>query len=353
MKIITTLMIVFLTLTADEITLTKEQKDNWQIKTQMVLESDTISLGNFMVEVVTPPTLLSAITLAFKAQVTKLYVASYQSIKEGDLLAKVSGAEWIDAQKEAISSAISLKESRLIANRKNRLCKEGVIAQKECIAINAVVQNAKAKLSASKAVLHAYGADKEVITEVVNSLKIKQNLPIKAKVSGVIIKLNAQVGKSIDTSSPMMLIQKDGTKWLESDIPLGIIESLKEKKSVIVNINNNSYTCKVLQFSPIINTQNQTIHVRFALAKEADLLSGYRATAQIIIDKSSLIVDKKAVIKSKNRYVVFVETPTGYKSIEVKVLAEDKSVYYIALNSALNAPIAISSLVTLKSLIGD
>ncbi len=353
MKTVIVLLITLLTLTANEITLTKEQKENWQIKTQMAIESDTLSLGNFMVEVVTPPTLLSAITLAFKAEVAKLYVASYQSIKEGDLLAEVSGAEWIDAQKEAISSAISLKESRLIANRKNRLCKDGIIAQKECIAINAIVQNAKAKLSASKAVLSAYGADKKVINEIINSLKIKENLPIKAKVSGVITELNAQVGKSIDASSPMMIIQKDGTKWLESDIPLNIVENLKDKKSVIVDINGNSYICKVLQFSPIINSQNQTIHVRFALTKEADLLSGYRTTAQIIIDKPSLIVDKKAVIKNKNQHIVFVETPTGYRSVNVKILAEDKSAYYIDLNSDLNAPIAISSLVALKNLIGD
>ncbi len=353
MKIILLLIITIFALEANEITLTQEQEKNWQIKTKMVTKSETLPLGTFMMEVSTPPSLLRAVTLAFEAQVTKLYVASYQNIKKGDLLAEVSGASWIEAQTKAISNAITLKESQTTANRKNRLCKEGIIPQKECITVNAIVQNNKARLSASKAVLNAYGADESIIQEITNALKIKPSLPIRAKTSGAVMELNAQVGKSINASSPLMIIQEKGTMWLESDIPLNSIESLKFEESVTIKIDNQSHICKVLQFSPVISSQNQTLHVRFALPNDAKLLSGYRGITQIIIKKPSLVVDKKAVIKSDNKHVVFVKVANGYKNVEVDVLAEGDKVYYLTLNDELNAPIAINSLAALKSMMGD
>jgi multidrug efflux pump subunit AcrA (membrane-fusion protein) len=346
-------MIAIFAIEANEITLTKEQEKNWQIKTQLPTKSKTLPLGTFMMEVTTPPNLLRAVTLAFEAQVTKLYVASYQNIKKGDLLAEVSGAEWIEAQTEAISNAITLKESQTTASRKNRLCKEGIIPQKECVTVNAIVQNNKARLSASKAVLSAYGADRNIIQEITNALKIKLNLPIRAKTSGAVMELNAQVGKSINASSPLMIIQEKGAMWLESDIPLNSIESLQFEEFITIKIDNQSHICKVLQFSPVISSQNQTLHVRFALPNEATLLSGYRGIAQIIIEKPSLIVDKKAIIKSDNKHISFVKIANGYKSVEVHVLAEGDRVYYLALNDALNAPIAINSLAALKSMMGD
>ena len=353
MKNILLLIITLFTLEANELILTPQQEQNWQIKTQIAEQSDTLPLGTFMMDVTTPPCLLRAITLAFEAQVTKLYVASYHNITKGDLLAEVSGAAWIGAQTEAISNAITLKESQTTASRKNRLCKEGIIPQKECITVNAIVQNNKARLSASKAVLSAYGADETIIKEITDTLKIKPNLPIRAKTSGAVMELNAQVGKSINASSPLMIIQEKGAMWLESDIPLNSTETLQFEESVTIKIDNQSYLCKVLQFSPVVNTQNQTRNVRFALPDETKLLSGFRAIAQIIIEEPSLMVDKKSVIKSNNKHVAFVKTDNGYKSIAVQVLAEGDKVYYLTPNELLNAPIAISSLAALKSMMGD
>ena len=350
MRNILLLMVAIFVLKANDIVLTKEEEKNWQIKTKIATLSNTLPLGTYMMEVTTPPSLLHAITLAFEAQVSELYVASYQSIKKGDLLAQVSGASWIQAQKEAISNAIILKESRTTASRKNRLCTEGVIPQKECISVNSAVQNNTARLDAAKAILHAYGADQQVINEIISTLKIKQTLPIKAQVSGTIIELNGQVGKSIDTSSPFILIFESGSMWLESDIPLESVSRLESEKEVHVIVNNKEYSAQVLQFSPVINRQNQTRHVRFSLPSEAKLLSGLRSNIEIIIHKPTLIVDKKSVIKYGDKNIVFVKRDHGYKSQIVNILADGDRGYYLEFLEELKQPIAQSSLATLKSM---
>ena len=353
MKNIFILMVAVIALNANEITLTKQQIENWQIKTQMPIKSDTLPQGAYMMEVVTPPNLLQAITLAFEAQVTKIYVSSYQNVKKGDPLVNISSTTWIESQNEAILDAIRLRQSRTIANQKNRLCKEEIIPQRECINARAILKNDRAKLSASKAVLRAYGADTKLINEIVNNLKIKQSLNIKAKVSGVITKLYAQVGKSIDATSPLMLIQEDGAKWIESDIPNDDIETLLSEKEVEIVIKDQSYLCGILQFSPIINSQNQTRKVRFLLPLDAKLLSGFRDLGKITIQKPSITTPKKAVIKDGENHIVFVQTKNGYKSVLVKILAEDEKVYYLAPNDSLITPIAISSLAALKSMLDE
>ncbi len=353
MKNILILMTAIIALNANEITLTKQQIANWQIKTQMPIKSDTLPQGTYMMEVVTPPNLLQAITLAFEAQVTKIYVSSYQNVKKGDALVQISSTAWIKAQNEAILNAIKLRQSRTIANQKNRLCKEEIIPQRECINAEAILKNDRAKLSASKAILKAYGADKKLINEIVYKSKIKQSLNIKAKASGVITKLYAQVGKSIDATSPLMLIQEDGAKWLESDIPNDNIEAFLSEKEVEIVIKGQTYLCSVLQFSPIINSQNQTRKVRFLLPLDAKLLSGFRDLGKITIQKLTFATPKKAVIKDGENHIVFVQTKNGYKSVLVKILAEGEKVYYLVPNDNLTAPIAISSLATLKSMLDE
>ena len=150
-----------------------------------------------------------------------------------------------------------------------------------------------------------------------------------------------------------MLIQENGAKWIESDIPTNDIQTLQGEKEVEIVIKNRAYLCSVLQFSPIINADNQTRKVRFVLPVNAQLLSGFRDLGQITIKKPSFAVDKHSVIKSGENYIVFVETANGYKSVTVEILAEDDKVYYLAPNASLLLPIATSSLASLKSMLNE
>jgi len=58
-----------LMLSAKNITLTPKQEENWQIKVETPQLSKRLPLGEFITEVVTPPSLLHTISLPFEAQV--------------------------------------------------------------------------------------------------------------------------------------------------------------------------------------------------------------------------------------------------------------------------------------------
>jgi len=353
-KIIAISIISILSLNANVVTLTKEQINNWHIKTKTVEISKKLPIGKYLIEASTPPYFLRAITLAFDVQVVQLYVASYQHVDKGVVVADVSSPVWIDAQTDTISNIIAYRELKTKAYRKNRLCREGVIPQKECISINSSLQNAKARLSASKAVLKAYGADDEAISLLEKNLKIKPTLSLTSPVSGTIVELHAQVGKSVSASTPLMVFEEEGRKWLGAFIPQNRVKVLQEHNEVTITLDGKDYIATVINFSPIINRQNQTRHVRFVLNDDVKLLSGYKTNATISIPMSSIKIPKKAIVKDNGAYILFIKKDDKFESIKVELLSEDDNFYYIKENKLIiNNPIVTTSLATLKSLLGE
>ena len=86
---------------------------------------------------VTPPSLLHTISLPFEANVKKLNIANCQYVEIGQVLAEVTGKEWISTQQKAIADTLEVTYHEQRVARKNTLCKEEIIPQKECTAANA------------------------------------------------------------------------------------------------------------------------------------------------------------------------------------------------------------------------
>lgn len=338
---------------AKEITLSTKEIANWDIKTKKLQTTSQVPLGSYIVEVRTPPTLLHSISLPFDAQVLSLNVASYQKVKEGDLLAVVTGPEWISIQKDTIADAIELRHHQHLAARKNRLCKEEIIPQKECTAANAELRTDKITLEASKALLKSFGASKSIITKLLSTLEIKPELPIYAIKAGTITTLHAQPGQTTDASKALFVMQSDGALWIESNLPLNAALSLQKDEEIALEIKGKSYKAKVLQLAPTIDTQTQSRHVRFGMQDRTSLLAGMRSEATIIAAKKAVKVPKKSLIKSEGKTILFVKESGYYKDIVVEVLAEDEKYYYLKDQEALHLPVVITAVAALKTLLGE
>lgn len=338
---------------AKEIKLSPKEENNWKLKTTMLETSTALPLGSFIVEVTTPPTLLHSISLPFNAQVLSLNVATYQSVKKGDLLANVTGTEWTEVQKSAIADAIELRHHRHLAERKNKLCREDIIPKKECVAANAELKTDQIKLAASKAHLQSFGASASMVQTLLKTLEIKSTIPITAPTNGIITTLNARVGKRTGAATALFVIQKKGDLWLESDMPLSSSLALKEGQAVQLHINDTLYESKVLQLSPTVDAQNQSRHVRFSIGENSTLLAGMRTTAKIMLSEKSLRVPKKSVIKEGENSIVFIKKEGAYHDIVVTILSEDNKYYYLKDDAKLHFPLVTTSVAILKSMMGE
>ncbi len=351
-KPITIFTLFIYSLQAQEIILSKKQLNNWQIKTAKAITVPQLPLGKFIVEVSTPPSLLSTISLPFEANVKKLFVANYQKVKKGQVLAEVTGTQWIATQQKAISDAIELRHHTHLAKRKAMLCKENIIPKKECVAANAELKADQIKIVASKALLQSYGASKESINTLIHDLVLSPTITLKSPVEGHIITLNASAGKSTSPSDALFIIKKAGELWLESDIEATRTTKLKEGQRVNITLADQNFDTTILQLSPTVNPRNQTRHVRFLVPQGVELLSGLRSSANIKQSVKSLKIAKTSIINHNSNSIVFVKTNNGFNSVAIKILGEEAGYYFVAKTPQLEGEIATTSVAILKNLLG-
>jgi multidrug efflux pump subunit AcrA (membrane-fusion protein) len=306
-----------------------------------------------MAQVTTPPQHLHSISLPFEAQVKKLHVATYDHINKGQLLAEVTGRDWIDIQQQFIADVVELNYHKETLKRKKRLCNEGIIPKKECISANAEHQADKIKVSTSKALLRGYGASRKMINNLVKKLKISPTIQVRSDISGTLLHLNVRSGKSTNPSDALFVIQKKGALWLEAEILVQKAMMLKNKERVSLSFNNQVFESTVLLHSPIINPENQTQKVRFSLPDSAKFLSGMRSPATITQMQQTLKVAKKSLINIAGKSMVFLKTAKGYDALEVEILGEEGSHYYLKDIPELQSPLATSSVLILKTMMED
>lgn len=339
-------------LQAEKVNITTEQEKNWEIKVDIPKTSTTFPLGEFITHVVTPPTLLHTISLPFEANVKQLNVAKYQEVKKGEVLAEVTGTEWIEIQQKAIADAIEFKHHKHLTERKIMLCKEDIIPKKECVAAKAELQTDKIKVAASKALLKSYGASDEMIQSLFKELKLSPTIKIKSQVDGSIIELNATPGKSTSPSDALFVIKQKGALWLEANIEAERTIKLREGERVKITLAGHVFNTKVLQLSPVINPENQTRQVRFLLPEDIHIASGLTSSAKIVLYGKVLKIKKTSVIKEGNTQIVFTRTKNGFIAVPVNVLAEGDNYYYIKPSPRLKGEIAVNSVAILKNLLG-
>lgn len=345
-------MLIPLSIFAEKVQITDEQEKNWNIQVEVPQVSHRYPFGEFIAHVVIPPTFLHTISLPFEANVKKLNVAKYQKVKPGDVLAEVTGTKWIEVQQKAISEAIEYKHHAHLTERKNMLCKEEIIPQKECVAANAELEADKVRVLASKALLKGYGASDEMIEALFSKLEISNTIKITSTVEGSIIALNATPGKSTTPDEALFVIKQKGPLWLEASMEADRTVKLKEGEKIEISLANKTFQTKVLQISPVINPENQTRQVRFLLTEEINISAGYIGSATLSLFDSVLKVKKNAVIKEGSTQIVFVKTKEGFVAVPVDVLSEDDSYYYLRTTAMLKQEIATNSLAILKNLLG-
>lgn len=329
---------------AADIILTQEQEKNWQIELSKAKESSFVPITNSMMKVTTPPKLLQTISLPYEAKVIKLNKANFENVTKGELLAVLSSSKWIEAQKDAIDAYIEFSHNQNEANRKSKLCQEQIIAEKECIAADAELQRAKVKLSSAKNLLRSYGATEESIQKLINNSTIVPNIELLSPANGVIVQAGIELGKNISASDTLFIIKTAGEDWLEGEITHTIANTLKPSQEVIVKIDNKEIKSKIILISPTINPQNQSRYIRLSLSKDANLIDGFIAKAELNIIKKALVITKKALSQSDTQNIVFVKKGQAYRPIKVNILAEDKNLCYLEYNDELLGEIAISQI---------
>ena len=155
----------------------------------------------------------------------------------------------------------------------------------------------------------------------VQSNESLQEYTIKAPISGVVIKRNAQVGEAT-TDLPMFVIADLSTVWVELDVFIGDLEKVKKGQAVMVeSLNGNTRQAAQLDWvSPLTAHASQTVRARVILDNQKGQFRPgqfIRGHVTVAIEHVPLAVRQSAIQRFRDFQVVFAKFDDTY---EVRML---------------------------------
>ncbi|WP_200762363.1 efflux RND transporter periplasmic adaptor subunit [Nitrosophilus alvini] len=328
----------FFILSANEaIKMTKEEMLNWHIKTEKPNLSGYIPIGEYLGVVKAPPSMLYTVSLPFSALVVNLKTYKYESVKKGEVLAEVTGSEWIEAQKDLLSLSIELAKREAQYKIKSVLCEEGIVPQKVCIALKADKEAVLNDLKSKKSLLELFGAEKDEIDDIIKKGVIKKTVDIKAPISGVVDKIFVNTGTTLESTKPLLTLVSTKEKVMDIDLPVKVAKLLKVGDKLSVKTKESVIETRVLQKAQILNLSNQSQRVRLALPSNISWPLDLKLSVKLEVAKKSLKISKISVVRIPEGYLVFKKDGNLFKPVRINILAETKENFFFAPSEEIKA----------------
>ncbi|MEA1918550.1 MAG: efflux RND transporter periplasmic adaptor subunit [Campylobacterota bacterium] len=353
MKTVIYSIVIASSLMAQSLTLSKEQIENWNLHVSTPQKVQGQFLDEIVGEVEAPTKLIHAISIPYDVKVQRVLVNQFENVRKGDPMARIGGNAWLEMQQNMINHSIALNEATLENERKMLLCNEGIIPTKECIRSNASYESALAQFQSAKSMLFLFGVDEKFINTIEKSKAMQRDFEVRAPVSGVISKMDIQVGQSVNASQPLFTLLAKGDLWLSAHIAQSKAELLVLGQNVSLEYHNKRITSQVVSLAPLVDTQTQTVPVRF-LIREADALNiGLKATFILRTDSPSVKIPKVWTVMQGKEQIIFIKGAKGFETKSLKVSSEDASSYYSSDLSLLDDKVVTSGVAALKGMLGE
>jgi multidrug efflux pump subunit AcrA (membrane-fusion protein) len=337
---------------AQSLSLTPQQVANWKLH---VTPPQKVQ-GQFLDEVVgmveVPTKLIHAISIPFDVKVQRVLVNQFERVKKGTAMALIGGNSWLEMQQNMINHSIALSEVTQEHERKTLLCSEGIIPAKECIRSKASYESTLAQFQSAKSMLLLFGVDESFVDKIEKTKTMQRNFEVRAPISGVISKMDIQVGQSVSASQPLFTLLAKGDLWLTANIAQNKAELLTQGQEISLGYRDKNILSKVISLAPLVDVKTQTVPVRF-LIDEADALPiGLQATFRLSTNQPSVKIPKAWSVMHGNGVIIFIKKGEQFQTKKLSIESEDGDAYYSSDLSLLDDAIVTSGVAALKGMLG-
>ena len=334
-------------LAADVVKMTASQQKNLGIKTNRLQVSNT-SLGQaYPAEVVVPVDQIRVVSTAHAGLMNQLMVTTGQTVKRGQVLAQISSPELITMQRSYLQSQSQLRLAKQSLDRDDALFKDGIIAEKRLQASQSAYREALALQNEQRQLLKLSG----VSDSATKSGRFQNGIALTAPITGVVLEVMVAQGQRVDSTMPLLKIAQLNPLWVEVHVPLADIKKSNIHKGVLVNIKDSDASGKVIAMLPSMRSQDQTAIVRASITQGTDNLFPSQMVDAMIAPsqtQASFSISSNALVNSKSRVFVFVQTNAGFEARAVQVNSTQNDLSVISGNFTGAEKIAISGTAAIK-----
>lgn len=334
---------------AADIAMTLVQQKSLGVVVSPVGKNTLLSSRRFPAEIVIPVGQERIVSAPQSGLLDQMHVAAGQTVKKGQVLAHLISPDILNLQRDYLQALTQKKLAAKALARDTELLKDGIIAQRRYLETESAHDEASANLAQRKQALKLAGVGDTTIAKLNPSTGMTSGITLIAPISGQVLEQMVTTGQRVDMAMPLYRIAKLSPLWLEIHAPLEGLPFVKEGMQVQVpKLNASGHLIAVIRS---VNKADQTLHLRAEITKGAEKLSpGQFVEAEINLSDQLKYysVPKSALARQGSKALVFVQTSTGFKPINVTIISEqgDEAVVDATFSGA--EKIAVSGVAAIK-----
>lgn len=243
-------------------------------------------------------------------KVEAIYVKVGDTVKKGQVLAKLKALDTTDIQSSYYSVKTQLIEAKRIYELNKKLFEVGAISKNELIASETNLKQLEYTLKGLE--------EKQKMLGIAN---FSDNY-IRSPIDGVVYEISTTIGSVVtpDSQNPVVKIVNRDRFLVIANVyekDMGLINKDDEVKIVLSNDGKNFKTGKVLYVSDVLDPDTRTVKVYIKPQSTEGLKANMFVSVNIEkVLEGVLAVNKRAILFKDNKFFVFVLKPDG--SIEKK-----------------------------------
>lgn len=262
-----------------------------------------------------PPMERKVIHSYLEANVTYVNVIQGQTVKQGQVIAKLSHPNLIALQQTLLESKTEIDFQEGELERKTKLAESNAASAKELNAIKRQLDMAKITFESAKEHLALLGISE---AQVLNSGP-KKEISIKAPFRGKVSKVHVTNGQFVSVNQPLVEVLNTHHKHLELDVFAKNADKVKLGQTIHFNVPGSSqvFSGKVYLINPDITGNKLRVHGHLD-NEEIDLKVGTFIEAKITINNERVAqIGNEEIIREGDKFFLFKPVPSGYEKVAI------------------------------------
>lgn len=332
---------------ADELVpVTPAQAGRIGIVTASLTEMKAIGDVRLPAQVVVPPAQIEVIAAPLPAMVAAVRVAHGESVKKGQVLARLQGAPLIELQREFAQARVQAELAAESLRRDESLFADGIISQGRLSVTRTTERQAALMLAEKRQSLRLAG-----LPEPSAGGALVSGAEIRAPFDGVVLEAAAEPGQRVDAMTPLFKLGRIAPLWLE--IQATPAQAAGITSGDAVSIPGCPSGGRITVVTPHVDAHDQSLRLRAELPFRVPCVRPNQFVQVDVKPKDAPTsyawrVPVSAVTRHLSRTWIFVAVPEGFQPVAVQVLEETAQSVRIAAPVDPSAKIVVKGLASIK-----
>lgn len=268
---------------------------------------------------------LARIGATVTGRVTDIDALLGQSVKKGEVLARLNSSELSSQQLAYLKARAQLELNRRNAERAKALFDADVIGVAELQRRESEFQISVAETRAASDQLQLLGVSRAAIDRLGKQGAVDSVTPVTATMSGVVVERKLAQGQVVQPADALFVVADLSRLWAEAQVPEQQVNLVKTGQSVSIEIpalGNEKLVGKLIFVGQTIDPETRTVLVRTELDNREGRLKPAMLASMLIEAKpmDRLVVPASAVVRENDEDHVFVAEGDGaFRLVKVKL----------------------------------